>query len=99
LSTPRLTSKAREDVLEIIAFTLGKWGESQARKYRDALYTCFDLIGKRPTIGRRCDWLSSGLRRVEVGKHVIFYKSSRNAIVIYRILHQRMLPRRRAFED
>jgi plasmid stabilization system protein ParE len=32
------------------------------------------------------------LRRLEYGRHVVFYRVEANGIVISRILHQRMLP-------
>jgi len=39
------------------------------------------------------------LRRLEHGKHVVFYRQVRGGIVVSRILHQRMLPDRHAIED
>jgi toxin ParE1/3/4 len=50
---------------------------------------------KNPALGRRCDEIRGGLRRLEHGKHVIFYRQQDNdGILVSRILHQRMLPER-----
>jgi hypothetical protein len=40
-----------------------------------------------------------GLRRLEHGKHVVFYRPKRAGIVVSRILHQGMLPDRHILED
>jgi toxin ParE1/3/4 len=46
----------------------------------------------------RCDSLSSGLRRFNVEKHVVFYLQRTDGILIVRVLHQRMLPLQSRFE-
>ena len=43
-------------------------------------------------LGRTCDHIRHGLRRMERGEHVIFYRESAGGIRVSRILHQRMLP-------
>jgi plasmid stabilization system protein ParE len=40
----------------------------------------------------------NGLRRFEVGSHVVFYNSGTEDILIIRVLHQRMLPDLSRFE-
>lgn len=39
------------------------------------------------------------LRRMEQGRHVIFYRQQKKGIVVSRILHQRMLPERHDLGD
>jgi plasmid stabilization system protein ParE len=39
------------------------------------------------------------LRRQEHGKHVVFYRQERGGILVCRILHQRMLPKKHAIDD
>ena len=48
---------------------------AQSHRYIDALESCCELIAENPGIGRRCDSIEPGLRRMEEGKHVIFYKA------------------------
>ena len=45
-----------------------------------------------------CDHIRPGLCRIEVGKHVIFYRRAADGALILRILHQRMLPERHSFD-
>ena len=55
-----------------------------------------------PTIlfqGRACDGVRPGLRRMERGRHVVFYRQEAGGILVSRILHQRMLPERRAIDE
>jgi len=99
LSAYRLSNKALEDLLVIISYTLDRWGIEQAQKYRDAFYEGCELIGKTPGIGRTCDPLGRGLRRLEQGRHIVFYRLVGDKVVISRILHQRVLPLREYFID
>jgi len=39
------------------------------------------------------------LRRLEHGKHAVFYRQERDGILVSRILHQRMLPDLHSTED
>ena len=75
------------------------WGGKQAEVYLDSFVDCFVRIAKAPTIGRSCDSVHSGFRRIEQGKHVIFYKSDREGVFISRVLHQSMLPTRHEFME
>jgi plasmid stabilization system protein ParE len=40
-----------------------------------------------------------GLRRMEQGKHVVFFRREPGGILVSRILHERMLPERHAIDD
>ena len=57
------------------------------------------LIADQPAIGRRCDEIRPGLRRIERGRHVIFYRDGPGGILISRILHQQMLPEHHSIDD
>jgi ParE toxin of type II toxin-antitoxin system, parDE len=59
----------------------------------------FELLADNPALGRPCDEIRSGLRRMKQGKHVVFYREEPGGILISRILHQRMLPENQAIED
>jgi toxin ParE1/3/4 len=45
-----------------------------------------------PFIGRSCDSIRPGLRRFEIGKHVVFYLAQSDELLIVRVLHQQMIP-------
>jgi toxin ParE1/3/4 len=69
-----------------------KWGGRQADQYLTKLEDGFALLAENPSIGRTCDVIREGLRRFEVGRHVIFYLPEPGGIFVVRVLHERMLP-------
>jgi toxin ParE1/3/4 len=92
--------RAEADLLEIGSYTLQTWGVDQVIRYLDQLEACCQRLANIPASGRSCADVRPGLRRMEHGKHVIFYRQQqRGGIVISRILHQRMLPGEQAIDD
>ena len=65
--------EADEDVDLIAAYTTRTWGWQQTNVYLAKLEGGFELLAKSPSIGRSCDSIRPGLRRFEIGKHVVFY--------------------------
>lgn len=49
-------------------------------------------VAESPLMGRACDTIETGYRRIEQGRHVIFYRRKLDGIFVGRVLHQRMLP-------
>lgn len=92
MSRYRLSVLAELDLADIVDYTVDTWGETQAEVYLDSLVKCFVRIAKSPELGRRCDSIHSGFRRIEQGKHVVFYKPDAEGIFVSRVLHQSMLP-------
>ena len=88
----RLSRLAEADLMDIGAYSLNKWGEDQTIRYIDALEACCQQLADNPRLGRACDQIRPGLRRMEHGRHVIFYRLELKGISVSRILHQRMLP-------
>jgi toxin ParE1/3/4 len=95
----RFSRSAKTDLLSIGAYTLQTWGAAQAERYIDSLEHCAKLLAGNPSLGRRCEWIRTGLHRFEKGRHVFFYRREGNGILISRILHQSMLPDRQYFAD
>ena len=95
----RFTRRAEADLLSIGAYTLRTWGEDQTIRYLDDLEAWCQMLADNPTLGRVCDEVRPGLRRMERGRHVVFYREDAGAILVSRILHQRMLPERHAIDD
>ena len=96
----RFSRRAEADLLNIGGYTLHTWGEAQADRYIGELETCCQMLADNPMLGRPCDDIRPGLRRMEHGKHVVFYRLQKpGGILVVRILHQRMLPEKRAIED
>jgi toxin ParE1/3/4 len=95
----RFSRRAEADLLSIGDYTLRTWGRAQAARYIGALEVCCQMLADNPALGRLCDDVRHGLRRLEHGKHVVFYRQERGGVLVSRILHQRMLPDRHAIDD
>jgi toxin ParE1/3/4 len=95
----RFSRRAGADLLDIAAYTLETWGAKQAIRYIGDLEGLCRRLAGNPALGRRCDAVRPGLRRMELGRHVVFYRQDGEGIRVSRILHQRMLPNRHAIDD
>ncbi len=90
---------AELDLADIADYTADVWGGKQAEVYLDRLVDCFVRIAKMPEIGRSCGSVHPGFRRIEQGKHVIFYEPRDGGVFISRVLHQSMLPIKHALME
>lgn len=96
----RFSRRAEADLLSIADYTLRTWVKAQAARYIGELEVCCQMLAGNPALGRLCEDVRPGLRRLEHGKHVVFYRQEeRGGILVSRILHQRMLPDRHAIDD
>jgi toxin ParE1/3/4 len=99
VATFHLSRRAEGDLLSIGAYTLRTWGVTQAIRYIDDLEACCQMLADNSALGRACDDVRPGLRRMEQGRHVVFYREDAGGILVSRILHQRMLPERQDIDD
>lgn len=97
--TIRYTVRAEEDLYGIGAYSIQRWGTAQADKYIGQMEACFQALAKNSALGRSCDHIRPGLRRMEQGRHVVFFREETGGILIARILHQCMLPENTAMDD
>jgi toxin ParE1/3/4 len=95
----RISVRAEANLLSIGTHTLRTWGEAQAALYMSELEACCQMLADNPALGRTCGHIRPGLRCMEHGKHVLFYREEAANILVSRILHQRMLPERQVFDD
>lgn len=95
----RFSRRAEADLLSIGDYTLRTWGGAQAARYLGELEDCCQMLADNPALGRLGDDVRPGLRRLEHGKHVVFYRQERGGVLVSRILHQCMLPDRHAIDD
>jgi toxin ParE1/3/4 len=91
-SSIHFSAAAESDLRGISEYTLRTWGPAQADRYLAALEDCFSRLAFRPLLGRACDHVRTGLRRMEEGQHVIFYRPYSGGILVSRVLHRSMLP-------
>lgn len=87
----KLTAKARQDLLAIGRYTEKEWGVAQRDRYLKQFDAAFNRLGENPNLGRKCDEILAGYRKIGEGSYVMFYKVS-DVVEIVRILHQRMDP-------
>jgi toxin ParE1/3/4 len=94
-----LSRLAEADLMDIVAYTLRTWGEEQTLRYIDDLEACCQRLADNPASGRPCDHVRPGLRRMEQGKHIVFFRPEPGSILVSRILHERMLPEKHTIDD
>lgn len=92
----RLSRLAVSDLKSISRYTFQNWGQEQAERYLDGFRHLLNTLAANPGLGRSCDEIRRGYRRLEHGSHVVFYRvrSDKKSIDVIRILHVRMLPRK-----
>ena len=95
----RFSRRAEADLVSIGAYTLKTWGADQTIRYLADLQACCRMLADNPGAGPACDEVRPGLHRMEHDRHVIFYRSDAEGILISRVLHQRMLPHKHAIDD
>ena len=86
----RLTIAADGDLDGIWQYTYEQWGAKQATKYLRQLKRRVVSLAKRPSQGKSRDEVSPGLRSDHEGRHLILYRGDRGAVIIIRVLHDRM---------
>ena len=86
--------KADRDINSIYHYSAREFGERQTDKYLKGLENKLQQLSNNTQLGKACDWLIEGYRRLDYEGHVIYYRQRKNDIFIVRILHQRQDPLR-----
>jgi toxin ParE1/3/4 len=85
----RILRKAQADLLEIQSY-IGRERPSAAGRVVDGLLHAIGTLGENPESGplARDEWLRRrNFRFLLSGRYLIFYKSGRGGVRIYRVLH------------
>jgi toxin ParE1/3/4 len=80
-------------------YSFRTWGEIQTDRYMRQLEDCCQLLADNLALGRPCDEIRPGLRRMKQGKRVVFYREESGGILICRIMHQSMLPEKQVIDE
>jgi toxin ParE1/3/4 len=99
MANVRYSRRAEADLAGIASYTRRTWGAAQMEKYLGELEECCVRLGENPLLGRPCDGVRAGLRRMEVGEHVVFYRVRGRGILVVRVLHGAMMPKRWRMDD
>ena len=87
----RLSNEAKKDLIRIHHYGVEKFGVSQADKYFDSFFECFDIIVQRPFSFESVDYIKTGYRRCVCGADSIFYKINNGIIEIMAIIRRQDL--------
>ncbi len=90
----RISGPAKTDLQRIGDYTRREWGAAQKRKYLGQIKDTFKAIRDTPGLGTPRDEIDKGLRTYPVRRHVIFYRETKNELLIVRVLHASMDPER-----
>ncbi|WP_426122560.1 type II toxin-antitoxin system RelE/ParE family toxin [Pararhizobium sp. PWRC1-1] len=71
-----LTERAEDDLLALFLDGIEMFGLSQARRYKDELEHCFQLIASRPQMGRLAPSIGEGVRRHVHQSHITLYEEA-----------------------
>ena len=83
-----LSSKADDDIDDIVDYTVETWGESQTHIYVTELYQFLQTLADNPDLGRSASEFAALLRRCNYKAHTIFYEPTEKGIFVVRILGQ-----------
>ena len=90
--TVRLSLRALQDIEEIRAFTVERWGQDQWLRYFAALSSALERIAANPSCGRPRDLIRDGMRSLTFQRHLIFFQSARDLggrVAILRVVYER----------
>jgi toxin ParE1/3/4 len=86
-----LSPAAQADLEQIWEYTHDHWGVDQAEGYLRELQSAIERAAANPRIGRACDEIRPGYRKLAAGSHMLFYRVTAEGVVdVVRVLHQRM---------
>lgn len=82
-----LRPAARSDLETIWREGARQWGDAQADRYADALFSLFDLLAAFPDLARPRQEFTPSVRIHPSGSHLVIYQSDDQGVEIIRILH------------
>lgn len=88
----RLTPDAKSDLIEIRRFTTKQWGATQSHKYLSDLRQTIRLLAETPSLGRSRPDVGSDVLSFPQVSHVIYYLLHKQQLVVFGVLHKRMVP-------
>ena len=94
MNSYRLSEAADADIEHILERSIEAWGFDRAEAYLLSLHHTFGRLAEFPNSGRDVSSLRSGYFRAEHESHSIFYRKITEGILIMRVLHQKMQPKR-----
>ncbi|QEW05952.1 type II toxin-antitoxin system RelE/ParE family toxin [Nitrincola iocasae] len=94
----RLTPDAQSDIIGIRQYTVQQWGETQSQAYLSELRQTIRLIAATPSLGKGRPDVGKEVLSFPYSSHVIYYIVHDKQLVVFGVLHKRMLPERHLSE-
>lgn len=88
----RLTPDAQSDLIEIRRYGIEHWGTAQSQYYLSGLRQRIQLLAETPSLGKARPEVAEGVRSFPHESHVVYYITDEKQLVIFGVLHQRMVP-------
>ena len=82
----KLTNEAKQDLIRIHQYGVGKFGVAQADKYYDSFFKYFDIIAQQPYSFESVDYIRTGYRRCACGADSIYYRITNGVVEIMAIV-------------
>lgn len=88
----RLTRGAQQDLTAIRRYSEQAWGREQAKKYLQGMRETLGLLAEFPGQGTVRQDVGEGVLGFPYGSHWLFYRMEKEQLVVFAVLHQRMVP-------
>lgn len=86
-----LSPAAQADLEQIWDYTQDRWGVDQAEEYLRELQRAIERVAANPRIGRACDDIRPGYRKLVSASQTLFYRvTAEGPVDVVRVLHRRM---------
>jgi len=88
----RLTRDAQKDLTTIRRYTVETWGQEQSRTYLQGIRDTIELLAEFPGQGVDRQDVGEGVFSFPCGSHMLYYRLEMKQLVVFAVLHQRMVP-------
>lgn len=88
----RLTRDAQKDLTTIRRYTVETWGQEQSRTYLQGIRDTIELLAEFPGQGVVRQDVGEGVFSFPCGSHMLYYRLEMKQVVVFAVLHQRMVP-------
>lgn len=82
----KLSNEAKEDLIRIHHYGVNKFGMTQADKYFNTFFECFDIIAQRPFAFESVDYLKNGYQSCVCGSDSLYFKINDDIVEIIAIV-------------
>lgn len=89
MGTYRLTTPAAGDYIDILDFTIERWGMDQYQRYANLLDATFAKLVTTPNLGKHKHYIPDKALLYRIGSHQVIYRVLGQDIEVLRILHIR----------